>query len=350
MTCPDIYLGPSRLQAPPTPFWTNPAIAPPSDSLTQGSAVTIQVTARNHGTDDAPSTQAELYWSDPTTGFMAVAANLIGSYNFPSILGATTIPAMDGEVAVNFPWTPPAAAVTTNGGHVCLLARLHNLTPPSGATCAEQIYSADPPTDPLSAIHNIHVYAPPGPPPPPPAGGGGGGGNRRMFFAFAATNTLRDREDTKLLVRVLDPAKDRAHLEALIASGALGRTSSRCCVKFGLPKAVLVAEGRERVVVAPEHLAAARSDAHVCVPRLGRLGPLNAERAKVLVAPGTSFMEPRGAHDLKLIPGELRQIIIQVEPCDRDNVIYAVEVDHRSSDGHPIGGLVVVFVPPQNFF
>ena len=350
MACPQIYLGAGRFAAPLPANYGNPAIGVSGTPLTENVAILIPVTANNHG-DNSPPTSLELYWSDPTTGFLAVSSRLIGSINFDTgITGASTLPPAEGEASASFGWTPDATVLGTNGGHVCLLARLNNLAPPA-LPCTQQTYnSASPATDPLSAIHNVNIIAPPPPSPKP------GPPRRRwpMWFAFAATNTLR-LEDTKLHVRALDPVKDRAKLEALVTQPAIHQALSKRQLKFGVPNGVQVAEGRERVI-APLSLVHAHREhgkiaLHQCLPRISRLGALAPELAPHFVLPGSRLLEAaHGAIALKLLPGEQRQTLVQVEPCDRENVVYAIEVEHEGADGQPIGGLVLLFVPPHDFF
>lgn len=350
MACPQIYLGTGRAAGPLPALYGNDSIVVSGSPLIEGAAITIPMTAYNHG-DTSPITSLELYWSDPTTGFMAVPSHLVGSVNFTSgITGASTLPPTDGMAMTTFGWTPDATVLGTNGGHVCLLARLNNLTAPADGTCSQQTYnSASPATDPLSAIHNVQIIAPPAPKPPSP-------GPRRhwpMWFAFAATNTLRDHEDTKLLVRALDPGRDREKLEGLVANAAVDRALACRRLKFAVPNGVQVAEGRERLLtpLPPPHLPPHHGGTHTCTPRISRLGAVTAELAPHLILPGSKLREAaRGPLDLKLLPGEQRQTLVQVEPGDHENAVYAIEVAHEGANGHAIGGLVLLFVPPHNYF
>lgn len=346
MSCPDLYLGPSHDQAPPNPYWTNPAISPTTTSMTVGTGITIHVTARNHGTDAAPPTLVELFWSDPTTGFPAVASRLIGSYifqdtNIPpdAILGATSIPPADGEATVPFAWTPTAEAAGTNGGHVCLLARLSMASPPAGG-CEQQIYTNSPTTDPRSAIHNVHVYA--------AKSAVGAGSDEAMGFAFAATNTLPHLADTKLSVRVLDPklADHRRRLQLVMSQRAIHDTLAKRQLKFAVPNGLLVGQGRECVQLPAAMLRNAGRGVQTPLPRVQRTGPVSAQLLSRLLNPGTKLAEPKArAIDLNLLPGEIRQTLVQVAPARVDNAVYAVEVEHRGADDTPIGGLTILFVP-----
>ncbi len=354
MTCPDIYLGPDRANAPPTPFWTNPAIIPPTTSLTEGLPYVIQVVARNHGTDDSPETHLELYWSDPTTGFMAVAARKIGEVNLV-VPGGISIPPTDGQIAQNFSWTPDSTATGTNGGHVCLLARMENISAPSNPSCSQQFYGPDPTVDPLSAIRNVHVYAPPPPPPAPDGGGDGGGFKKFMAFAFAATNTLHGTAKTRLTVRHLNPEKDEKNLRWLAADPAIHRGLGGRCLKFAEPKTVLVGEGRERIIV-PRRVWDARGKDKRLIEmspdkyRLSHLGPLSTNYIEHLLAPRTKPEDAGKPMDVELLPGEMRHTMVLVEPAEKDGVAHVIEVEHTGPKGEPIGGLTLVFVPPCGWF
>jgi hypothetical protein len=350
MTCPDIYIGNSRSEAPPNPFWQNPAIDPPSTTMTEGDSVSIAVTVRNHGTQDSPDTKLQLYWSDPTTGFAAVAGRKIGEFDFSQIDAAITFPASDGVASHNFAWTVTGS--TVNGGHVCLLARVRNNSAPADMACSQEIFGSDPTTDKLQGIRNIHVNEMAmfrADPSDPDRGDDG----KFMQFAFAATNTLLDTEDTQLTVRVLDPSKDREALQTLVSDRLVDRALRRRRLKFAVPNALLVAPGRERVLV-PNFLALGKDPREgrpaPCAPRLSRTGPLSLRRFKHLVAPGEKAAEAKKPIDLKLLPGEMRQTIVQIERSGKDKAVYAVEVRHESAKGKPIGGLTILFVPPHDYF
>jgi hypothetical protein len=349
MTCSQIYLGPGRFAAPLAAEYWNSAIAMTSYDLPETAAtVSVAVTASNHGSDDSPSTTIELYWSDPTTGFMAVASRRINGFSHV-IPGATIGPGGgDGTYTQNFFWSVDSTVWSVNGGHVCLLARMANDTAPA-APCTQQFYdSSSPATDPLSAIHNVQFHVPPPPPGPPPGGGGGGPGPGQrewMAFGFAATNILKHTDDTKLEVRVLDPARDREKLQSLVAIKAVDRALACRGLKFGVPKSLHLAAGREGVIV-PRTV----HEGTQCLPRLGKLGPTTFAQLKHLALPGTKPMEVKGPVDLKLLHGEMRQMFAVVEPCERERVVYAVEVSHSAAKGENIGGLVILFVPPHDYF
>jgi len=339
MSCPNIYLGTGRFGARPLAAeYGNDSIIMASYDVQVSTAVAGQLKVYNHGTDDSPSSHIELYWSDPGTNFPALASRLILDTN--DILLGTAVGNPDEFKLYNWAYTFPTV------GHFCLLARLEmNSTPPGG--CPRQGYdSSSPPTDPQSAVHNINVLAPPSPS-PPPAGGGGGAGDP-MGFAFAAVNMQRDVHKTFLEVHALDPAKDRQKLQHLVSIPGVHRALAARQVKFAVPNGLHLGEGRERILYRPEHFA--KETATHCVPRMNARGEVDAATIKRLLLPGTQLKEAKGKHELELLHGEARQTFIQVDPCGKDNVAYAVEVEHKASDGRSIGGLVCIFVPPHKFF
>jgi hypothetical protein len=340
MTCPDIYINPFHWTTPHAPSFYNAAIdvGAAGNTFDLSVARPIIVTVGNHGTDSSPLSRLQLYWADPSTGFIPVGQ--IGLDQDIVIVGNDGFD--DGVLATNFSWTP------TQAGHFCLLARIANVNLPGGG-CATQGYdSASPYTDARSAIHNVFVVS------PAPFQGGEGGegeGRRNRFnFAFAATNTLRDLEDTKLEIRALDPKADREKLRALVTNKAVQH--ALCCGhrKFRLPEAVLVAEGRERVIFRP-HVHGPKVDGTWHVPRIGHLGPVTDDQIGRLVLPGTKAVQPRGPVDLKLHPGEMRQMLVQIRDSGKDEqAAFAIEVTHQGADGRFIGGLILVCVPPLDVF
>ena len=346
MSCPQIYLGTTRSAGPLPDEYANNSVVPPTYYVQSGVQISVQVTVYNHGTDPAPATQLELFWTTP--GTFVAPVNLIvfpmqppPTYSFADseITGAVNF-GSEGVGVVNVPWKPSTI------GHFCLFARLKNTANPSGP-CSLQSYGdggAAPPNDPLSGIHNVQVITGLGHNAPPP--------HRRwpMWFAFAAGNSFHGIEDTKLTVRVLDPVKDREKLQHLVAQKGIDRALSHRNLKFAVPNGVHVAEGRERIIL-PQSLLYRKPEAHVCVPQMTHFGEVSPELAKSLTLPGSRLIEAaKGPIDIKLLPGEQRQTLVQVEPGDHDNAVYAVEVSHHGADGRSIGGLVLLFVPPHSYF
>lgn len=336
MSCPNIYLGPSVTQAPPSPFWTNVAIDVASTDFTAGTATSISVVVRNNGTDNSPLTEVELFWSDPSASFAAVPARRIGVHNLVA-LGATITgggATVDTPTSWSFPWTPPDDAATLNDGHVCLLARVNNLMSPGGACTAQSYQAGTPWSDPRSAIRNIHVYHAPKP-------------MKMMAFGFASQNTLPDGTTTELTARPLHPEHDRKRLEQLLTDRALRKALSIRKLKFAVPNDVQLAEGRGRVVVSKE--LAERPDASAFM-YVGKLGEVSAELVAQITAPGRKLASAKQPYRLDLVAGERVQSFVQIETTGRDDVVYAVDIEQRSENGVSIGGLTVIFVPPNDFF
>ena len=341
MSCPDLYFGSSRTQAPPFLFWLNPAIDVPP-SLRAGSPVAIHVTLRNHGNETAPPTNIELFWHPPSTGFAPPTLTPIGDCDLDDgVPAATDLPPADGEAAHNFVWTPP-----TGVRHVCFLARAHNTAPPEDGACPQQAYCEQPYwSDPLTAVRNVFVVAQPAvsnvntalsvrsakQPDPGP-----------LAFAFASTNGFPDTDDTRLHVRVLDPSQDRERLQALATDPAVYDVLARRGLKFAAPSGLRLAYGRERVRLAPR--------ATGCQSGISRLGAVNPRELQYLLAPGMHLEDVKRPIEMKLLPYEMQQTLLQVEPCGRDHVAYVVDIEHRDPGERIMGGMTIVFVPPHNFF
>ncbi|MGE0322971.1 MAG: hypothetical protein AB7S68_11745 [Polyangiaceae bacterium] len=357
MSCPDIYLGPLEWDGTSSfSRYANPAIGVVSTQMTTGENVQITVNAQNRGTDPSPSTYLELYWSDPSTGFLAMPSRLIGDADIV-VPGGVEIPPTPhhGAILTPFYWTVPSSVASVNAGHVCLLARMGNSVAPA-PPCTPQTYdSSSPATDPLSAIKNIHVSAPP--PPPPAPGGGGGGKKKSMAFAFAATNSLTNTTETQLKIRALHPEQDRDRLLHLVQHLEVDKELRGRKVKFTEPEAVLAVQGRERTIVPRKywgHRGRVKPDALPQLPdeayRLGKLGPMTEEEVKRYTMPGARLVEVEKPIDLDLRPGEMVQTIAMVALADREDVAHVVEVEHVTVKGEPIGGLTLIFVPPHSYF
>ncbi len=348
----NLYLGPDHDHSPPNPFWTNPAIVMASTVFHAGDKPTLQVVTRNHGDAPAPNTEVELFWADPSTGFLALPERRIGlSSGLVDPRSGTS--GIDGSLTLNFGWgtapgedgVPPEAA-STNGGHVCLLAR-------AKCTALDEHYDeAHPTSDPLTAIHNVHVHA---------AGlmgsaagnaGAGGKGERERFFAFAATNIFGEAVGTRLEAVPLDPTKDREKLEHLLAIPTVHEIASRRG-KFRAPAEVQLTLGKE-TVVPPERLLKSRRSPEAALGkaaasyRLGHTGVLGSALAKALTAAPATCNEIT----LDLLPFEIRQGLLSVVPGGEDGDISVVEIHHVTTEKQPrlIGGLTVVYQTARNMF
>jgi hypothetical protein len=347
MSCPDIYIAPSYWTTPHAPEYGNTAIdvGAAGTVFVAGDNRTIQVTVRNHGTDDSPSSRLELYWADPGTSFALLGQ--IDVSKFGVVPGGDGI-STDGPWTENFSWTPSTSVVWPNGGHVCLLAQVGNESSPTGAGCMAQGHtaSAAAATDARSAIRNIHVSSAMGmkmsriP----------GGSERGLNFAFVATDAGAHRGETRIHVRPLDPGKDREKLEGLVADPAVRRALACARGKFALPEDVLVAEGTERVVLPRPTVVVRKGSSELRrMPRIGSLGTLDNAVAARLLPHGGRLMAAKSPLSLNLVPGEMRQTIVHVVPRESE-ALYAVAVDHVGPGDQPIGGLVIIFVPPPDRF
>ena len=158
-SCPNIYLGIGRYKSPQPKDFANAAVGSPA-MLTVGEAILLAVEVNNHG-DNSPPVQVELFWGDPSDGCQAKTGREIGDASFASgIPGASAAPPAEGISDTHVSWVPSAAALSTNGGKVCILARLHDLTAPQQLGCTQQSYnSTSPASDPLSAVHEVQLVA-----------------------------------------------------------------------------------------------------------------------------------------------------------------------------------------------
>jgi hypothetical protein len=349
MSCPDIYINPTHWTTPHTHEYANTAINVGSGGTTfsqhQGDPPRIiQVTVRNHGTQDSPSSRLELFWANPSTGFTLMGQ--IDASKFVVVPGGDGI-STDGFQTENFSFDTYASGVgTTNGGHVCLLAQVQNEASPA-APCGAQghLPPANAATDARSAIRNIHVNAPlplPAPKPISPLGGHPKG----MSFAFAAADPIANDEESRLEVRALDPGKDRERLQRLVADPGVYHSLGCRRGRFAVPDGVLLAEGTERVVLPRPVVVLRNNDPSIRnMPRIGHLGPLTNPVVTRLLPSRTKLMEAKKPLALRLVPGEMRQVLVHVAPSGEDN-FYAISVEHWGAKDRPIGGMTLVFVPP----
>lgn len=148
--CPQLYLGSGRFGAPPRPATeANDALWMSSYEVKVGAQVFGQLRVHNLGTDNSPSTHVELFVSD-SDGYPTAANRLIFETNV--VVPGAANGGSPGEWAQNYSYSFP-----TVGRHV-LLARVENNSPPAGAGCSSQGYDVShPTTDPLTAVHYIHV-------------------------------------------------------------------------------------------------------------------------------------------------------------------------------------------------
>lgn len=349
----DLYLGApnSRASTPPTPVWENPSIISPTYTFTQGTAYGLTVQLQNHDINGGCSmAEVDLYWTDPTTGFLLNAANLIGSL-IGSIGLATAVPPADASSNFGYTWTPDVAASGTNGGHVCLVAVTGCNS--SDCTAANEQIPCRPPnpatlSSPLVALHNVQVNPPaPGAPQPP---GGGGNPPPAMSpgsgpFFFGATNAGHVSGMTRITARAYDPA-DRHDRASLVQLASLPSVVSAFGPrpKFGVPAQVLLALGPESVLVRGDGKGNAR---------LGFTGPVAHDFAHDLVK-GKWI---RGAthkgttQEIELHSRQVQQVGVSVVPKHDDGSLYGVHIAHdlivKGKKPVQLGGLTVVFAAPH---
>jgi hypothetical protein len=155
--CPNIYLGLGRYKTPQPKDFANTSI---STLLTMKVGITevVEVAIYNHGHNASPAVTLEILWGDPTDGCSKNLHSLGDGVGFAAVPAASLSPALDGTVSTNYGFTPDATALATNGGHICLLARIYETVAPSGAGCVQQSNnSVSPATDPLSAVLDVQI-------------------------------------------------------------------------------------------------------------------------------------------------------------------------------------------------
>jgi len=322
-----LYFGPDNSAdwASHAPDYANAGINPASYEILQNTPVNIDVKVQNHGGDDAPGTSVELYYMIPTTGFPVSSATLIQAWSV-LVPASTTFPAADGSWGTSLSYSFPTL------GHFCLRGRIFNdnlgLYP-----------SGDPPTDPMSAIHNIQIVTTLSP------------RIQRMYFAFAATNPLKHAVATRLVATPLDPDKHAETLQRLLEIPAVYRVAERG-TKFKLPAELNLGLGVERFI--PKLDGSHLRDNVGCVAAhpatFGNVGSLCSPVAQALLSSRT---EHKDIHtlDVDLLPLESRQTIVELVAAEGDGILHAVEIHHETKEGKPrnLGGLIILYRLPRTF-
>lgn len=155
-SCPNIFLGAGRYRAPQPLDLANTSIAA-SSTLKVGVGEIVAVTMYNHGTDDSPPLTIELLWGDASDG-CTNGLHHIASFGLLGVPG--TNGTEDGSTAQSFLFTPDASALATNGGHICLVARMSETSAPDRSGCVQQSYSsASPASDPLSGVFEMQIQS-----------------------------------------------------------------------------------------------------------------------------------------------------------------------------------------------
>jgi hypothetical protein len=352
----DLYLGApnSRTSTPPNPVWENPSIISSTYTFVENTTYSLTVQLQNHDTvAGCAGAEVDLYWTDPTTGFVLQAANLIGA-TAGSIGTATAIPPADASSNFAFTWTPGSDAAGTNGGHVCLAA----IAGCNSADCGEVVPYRTPPnqTPDLSnvqvAIHNVQVNMPAPGAPPPPSGGGHGHGppppamspGSGPFF-FGATNSGQVAGITRITARAYDPANasDRYNLVQLASLPSVVAAFGPKA-KFGVPEQVHLGLGPEALLLRQDGKGGGR---------LGFTGPVSQEFAKDLVRGRWNKGAGRkgSTQEIDLLPYQVQQVGVSVVPGHEDATLYAVHIAHellvKGKKPLYIGGLTVIFVAPN---
>lgn len=318
--------------APPSPFWRNEAIEIASTTVTVGDEPTITVSVKNIANTTAVNTTCELFWSDPTTGFMAT--NAIDSLKSGNVGPRSAITMIDGEWRPTFDWTVGQDSRDTNGGHVCLLARI------SCSAFEENYDEMSPQTDSLSAIRNLHVNMARA-----AAAAERDETSRERFFGFSATNTFSQGMGTQITAKPLDPNKDQDRLREIANAVPELRRELLCGRRFAVPDAVRMHLGIERLIPHPAQLFGTHEAGVKCAPgrpgpRLSRTGPIDMRLALQLVADKSKT----DACKVDLLPYEHRLAMVSVNPGGKPGDFSVVDISHWTTEKtpRPIGGLTVI--------
>jgi hypothetical protein len=322
-----LYFGPdtSAYWATHAADYANAGINPASYEILQNTPVNIDVKVQNHGGDDAPGTSVELYYMIPTTGFPVVSATLIQAWSV-LVPAATSFPVADGAWGTSISYSFPTL------GHFCLRGRTFNdglgLYP-----------SGDPPTDPMSAIHNIQIVTTLS------------HKSRRMFFAFAATNPLKQAVATRLVATPIDPEKHTEALKRILEIPAVYRVAEGG-TKFKLPAEVNISLGIERFIpkLGGNVIRAGAECMRAQPATFGNVGTLRSSVARALLNTRTEQTD-KHVIDVDLLPLESRQTIVELVAGEGDGTLHAVEIHHETKEDKPrnLGGLVIIYRLPRTF-
>jgi hypothetical protein len=156
-SCPNIYFGLGRYRTPQPADFANDSISA-LPTMKVGVPQSLGLSLYNHGHTASPAVTLELLWGDPSDGCRDNLHFINDGIGFDSIPAASLAPAMDGVATTNTGFVPGADALATNGGRICILARMYETVAPSGSGCVQQENnSVSPATDPLSAILEVQI-------------------------------------------------------------------------------------------------------------------------------------------------------------------------------------------------
>ncbi len=322
--CPDIFLGPNNWNG-ATSFdsLNNPAIVLASTSFTEASPVQISVELQNRGNrvSTEETTFLELYWSVPTTGFMATSAGFIGQTNV-AVPASISVPPSPhhGSAITPFYWTPDIGMGGQYDGNYTLLARVSHIQALPDQ-CPQQTFdTADPQHDERTALRNVHIVS-------ETQAKRLGDDSDGMAFAFAAANNQGAGGYTVLAARALTAPE----------SVPRGIGSAR----FVIPSSITLHRGHESVVVPDASLLGRER----CERSPGRV-PMLHDMGQVSV-PGVEGSDAKKApgNVLKLWLGarEMSRTVLKVAPRPTAGTAFAIKVEHRTRDGEMIGSLIVFF-------
>jgi hypothetical protein len=274
-------------------------------AVTAGVPVDIDITLHNPGGDVNAPVHVRLYWCGPNAGAPAQAQTPIcDQLNPPVPLEGVPITVHldnaahpNGDTSATVSWTPSASILgTAASAHGCLFAQLQ----------LDEIFPDYPlvsnpadwdPTHTLNAQHNLELVQV-------------SKGTKSLKFAFGVGQPTDKIVPAKLRVEALS-ADDLQFVQVLRANAVTAKAIKRG--RLVAPGGVSLTLGLERVIARELPLAASankRSKGNVrLVPaiRLGHTGTLSDAIAKALAASRAASI-----HKLELLPGELRQAIVEI--------------------------------------
>lgn len=314
-------------------------------ALHAGTSYTAKVTVHNSGVA-APAT-VRLYVCPPGTSVTAGTALLIGEANtavpVPACSGANDGTRTGAGASSPADWTfswDPADFFTVSAGspavHMCLFAQVRYDGSLLGTSPTSYPGNSNPSTA-QNAQHNIDVVDIVYPLKKR--------AQAQQFFAFGIANPSKKDLVGEIAVQVIRPQS--RELEAMLGgSRRLAKLLDQGALR--VPEAAAVALGKERLVAAhqvdeatPDRKVRAR--AALGVRRFGTTGELDAATFAALKEGAV-----RGKRAVSLVPGEVRQGLLQVTlpPKAKPGELFVLDVRHQITKGRSakvIGGLVVVF-------
>jgi len=317
--CPDIFLGYDPNASPPNIFWENLAITP-GLPVTSG-YYPLQIAVGNKGNAFAEGVKVRLFWSPPTTGFLAEQGRRLP--DITANVPPQSVPSGPGLYQGNVVFDGTIAAPYS--GHLAFMAQAWMPYAPGGG-CTQQIYDAEhPETDPRTAIWNVHLAK------QQPAMGS------HMYYGFAASNPRFERlENTRLRFKQLNSnaASDQAAIDHLTSSPMIDYQLTAAGVNGFAPAGQVWVRRGVQQAVSPTLISP--------------LGPLSPQQGEA--SGGGSWMPINQMGSIDLQPREQVQVLLKVTPSKAPNVAHAIQITHLTCDERRLGGITLIFVPRKQYY